>query len=140
MLYEVITWLFFNINGMALLMAAPVALFLLVIGSQRWELTVYIFLIWLILEGAFRKWVFPEYSSQIFLLKYILIACPIFHFLVNSSNIKKKDYPFFAVLMIYFLWGIFQTINPIATKDIRVKTLGLMIHYAFIPLLSYNFV
>lgn len=133
----VLLWNLFDLRGMMFIAAVPLAVIGILIGSQKWKLSVYLFMIWLIIEGALRKWFLPEYSSYIFLFKYLILLCPVFHFLTYGVSIKKRDYPFYPFIILYLMWGIFELINPLVTNDIRVKLLGIMVHFAFIPLLYF---
>jgi hypothetical protein len=127
----------FDLRGVIFIVSVPLALMGIIIGSQRWKISIYLFLIWFMVEGALRKWVFPQYSSHIFLFKYIILICPIFHFIINRAIIKKRDYPFYSIILIYLIWGFLEVLNPRITTDLRVKILGIMVHYAFIPLIYF---
>ena len=98
------------------------------------KLSVYLFFIWLIIEGILRKWVFPNLATHLFFVKYLLLLIPIFYFVSSGVKISKKEYPFYILVLLYLVWGFFEIANPRLTNDLRVKFLGIMIHFAFIPL------
>ena len=98
------------------------------------KISVYLFFIWLIAEGILRKWVFPSLATELFFVKYILLVVPLLYFVSNGVKISKKEYPFYILILLYLVWGFFEIANPRLTNDLRVKLLGVMIHFAFIPL------
>jgi hypothetical protein len=126
---------FIGMKGALILLLVPISLIFIILGSSRWKLSIYLFMLWFIIEGALRKWFLPNYSSHIFLFKYIILLCPLFYFLKQGIRLNKHEYPFYASILIYILWGMFEVLNPVVSSDIKVKVLGVMIHYSFIPLI-----
>ena len=51
------------------LLLAPIGLILMLAGIKMWRQTVLIVLVWSVLEGAVRKWLFPEYQAPILQIK-----------------------------------------------------------------------
>lgn len=92
-------------------------------------------LIWIVIDGVFRKWVFPELSTQIFAIKYILFATTYFLFFLKT-NFKippiNKTYQFIIVLL--SAWCLLNFLNPTYKTSWLVKTFGLLNYLFFIPL------
>jgi len=128
---------FFGIKGLSLILLVPLGLMLIVIGSQKWIYTVYLFLCWFIIEGVLRKWVFPDHSSHIFLFKYLILLCPMLYFIKRGVRLKKKEYPFYVLLLLYLMWGFLELLNPRISSSFELKVLGVMVHYSFIPLIYF---
>lgn len=126
---------FVNLQSTVLILATLFAILLMLISAYKWKFSIYFFLLWFVLEGIFRKWILPEYSTYLFFVKYFILIGPILHFGFKGIHISKKEYPFYGVILIYVFWGILEIANPRVTNDLRVKVLGLMVHFSFIPLL-----
>jgi hypothetical protein len=116
------------------LVSLLVLLFLLA-GSVRWRLLSYSFFVWLLLEGAFRKWFFPGLSSYIFFVKHMILIGPYLYILSSGIRIPKRYYPFLGLLLLYVTWGVLEAFNFRVTTDFRVQALGLITHFWFIPLI-----
>jgi len=126
---------YIGFRGMVLIAFTFVSILLMLIGATKWKLSLYFFLLWFILEGIFRKWIAPEYSTSLFFVKYGILLGPFIHFISKGIKISKKEYPFYWIILLYLFWGLLEVLNPRLTTDLRVKILGLMIHFSFIPLI-----
>jgi len=92
--------------------------------------------IWIVIDGVFRKWVFPELSTQIFAIKYILFGVTyLLFFFKNNFKIPpiKKTYQLLIVLLT--TWCLLNFLNPIYSTSWLVKIFGLINYLFFIPLL-----
>lgn len=92
-------------------------------------------LIWIIIDGVFRKWVFPELSSQIFAIKYILFGVTYLLFFLKTNfriPLIKKFYQFLIVLLT--MWCLLNFLNPTYKTSWLVKIFGLINYLFFIPL------
>ena len=66
-----------------------------------------VFFVYLVLEGALRKWVFPAFSTELFLFKDLLVVGALFGFLGNSSSLRGEDPSFLTGSENLLLWGWF---------------------------------
>lgn len=107
----------------------------LFLSTLKWRLLSYFFFSWLLLEGIFRKWIMPNYSTELFFVKHFLLLGPYFYMFTRRIKISKKHYPFLGLLLAYFAWGILEAINFRVTTDFRVQILGLITHFWFVPLI-----
>lgn len=101
------------------------------------RLSLYIFFVWFILEGAVRKWFLTSYSSYIFFVKYFLLLIPCIHVIKRGLKLNRNQYPFIWIILLYIFLCILETLNPRGTTDIRVKILGLLLNLSFIPLIYF---
>ncbi|MCB9365440.1 MAG: hypothetical protein H6587_12785 [Flavobacteriales bacterium] len=93
-------------------------------------------LIWIVIDGVFRKWVFPQWSTPIFAVKYLLFSLTYLLFLAKTNfrlPYLKKSYQLFIVLL--FLWCFLSFVNPSYKTSWLVKLFGLINYVFFIPLL-----
>lgn len=72
------------------------------------------FFIYIVLEGALRKWFLPEYNNLLFLLKDIILVI-VFIFLIFNKNAVKKSFSFlsddskiiwFIFIALIFFYGL----------------------------------
>lgn len=117
-----------------ILLLISVAILIFFVSALKWRLSSYFFFSYLLLEGIFRKWILPEYSTPLFFVKHIVLVGPYFYLFTRGFKITKKDYPFLGLLLLYLIWGVLEALNFRVTTDLRVKILGLITHFWFVPL------
>jgi hypothetical protein len=105
------------------------------VSTVRWKLLSYFFFVWLLLDGVFRKWILPNYATELFFVKHFLLMGPYFYLLTRGVKISKRHYPFLGLLLTYFIWGILETFNFRVTTNFLVQILGLIVHFWFVPLI-----
>ncbi|BBM85297.1 hypothetical protein [Candidatus Uabimicrobium amorphum] len=105
----------------------------LAISFFQWRWSMYFFFVWLLVEGAFRKWFLPGLSTVLIFVKYAIVVGPFM--LCLLKNKANYSYPFVPIIFFYFFWGIIEFFNWSATSDIRIFLVGMMIHYSFITLI-----
>ncbi len=93
-------------------------------------------LFWIIIDGVFRKWVFPELSTPIFAIKYLLFGITYLLFLLKTNFSVPKIRHFYQLaiilLVIWCFTFLFHSTFPTSTL---VKVFGLISYLFFIPLL-----
>lgn len=119
--------------GVSLLILIGLPIFF--VSALKWRLSSYFFFLYLLLEGIFRKWIMPEYSTPLFFVKHIALVGPYFYLFTRGVKITKKDYPFLGILLCYLIWGVLEALNFRVTTDLRVQILGLITHFWFVPLI-----
>lgn len=93
-------------------------------------------LIWIIIDGVFRKWVFPELSSQIFAIKYILFGVTyLLFFLRTNFYIPKVNHFYQLSIVLLIIWCFTFLFHSAFPTSILVKIFGLINYLFFIPLL-----
>jgi len=92
-------------------------------------------LIWISIDGIFRKWIFPEFSNQIFAVKYLFFTFSYIIFLLQNPFIHKikSSYQFFIPVLAFYC--LFQFLyNPISAP-LLVRIFGIINYLFFIPLI-----
>jgi len=64
-----------------------------------------------------------------------LLIGPFIRCVTSNEKITKRDYPFFVILILYFIWGFIESANFTLTSNVIVKALGFITHYWFISLI-----
>ena len=122
-----------------LLLGSPFGLLFLALCFRYWEKTILAIPFWLLLEGAARKWLFPEYHIEIYFVKDVILAAAFLHFVMLrlTGKLKRhttlKVYDFFFLLLI--IWCVLELFNP-AVPNFWVSVMGMKIHL-FYALLLY---
>ncbi len=102
--------------------------------TTKWLLL--ISLVWIIIDGVFRKWVLPGLSTPIFAIKYVLFGLTYLFFFLKSGFYLPKikhGYQFFiAIFVAYCFFLLFY--NPFKTS-LMVQVFGLINYLFFMPLL-----
>ncbi len=97
-----------------------------------WRQATFFVMYWIIIVGAVRKWVFPQYADFLFFSSHVILTGVYARILIRNYRLKtNKLTTFFLTLMV--LWGFASIFNP-RSPDIRVGVLGFIIHFYFLPL------
>lgn len=93
-------------------------------------------LIWIIIDGVFRKWVFPSLSTPIFTIKYILFGLTyLLHLLKTGFYFPRIKQAYQAVIAIFVVYCFFLLLyNPYKTS-LLVQAFGIINYLFFMPLL-----
>lgn len=98
-----------------------------------WRKLIYLYLIYVVIEGALRKWVLPEYSNALFVLKDLILAAA-FLMLVISEDFKNKNFLTPNETTIWRSWVIlFCALAVISGISISTAA-GLRYYVAALPL------
>lgn len=102
--------------------------------TTKWLLL--ISLVWIIIDGVFRKWVFPSLSTPIFAIKYVLFGITyLFFFLKTGFYLPKIKNAFQIVVAIFIIYCFFLLLhNPFNTSWL-VSVFGLINYLFFMPLI-----
>jgi hypothetical protein len=120
-----------------LLLLIPVGVILLMVGTRFWKQTVIAMFIWLLVEGAVRKWVFPSFQAPILLLKDVGFAAAYVGYMLTPKNrVPEADRIrllglSFAALSIYC---VLEILNP-ALPTPLMAVYGLKNYLMYIPLI-----
>ncbi len=103
-----------------------------------WKRSVIFCAIWIIFEGALRKWVLPGFHKEIYFIKdIILLTVYIKFFTIKRTSFRGRDYGLSTVkilLMSLFLWGLLEACNP-ELPNIFVGLFGFKQLFFYIPLI-----
>ncbi len=92
-------------------------------------------LIWIIIDGIFRKWLLPSFSTPLFAVKYVLFTLTyIFHFFKTNFRLPalNKGYQLFIIILV--IWCLLSLLNPIYKPGWLINITGLINYLFFIPL------
>ncbi len=95
----------------------------------------YFFFLYLIFQGAFRKWLFPSLGTAIYLMQYVIAFA--FYFsskAKNSLNQYEEKPAFISLLLIYLGYAVLEMLNFRGTDIFFVQIYGLVMHFAFVPM------
>lgn len=95
-------------------------------------------LVWLLLEGIFRKWLFYSLAGPLFYIKYLLFGLLYMLFLIAKFPILKVRhvYHYFIILFaVMCIVGFFINRNH---NSMMVGVIGLTVHLLFLPLIQTN--
>jgi len=109
----------------------------LYISAQNWRRSVMAVLVLAVLEGALRKWVFPQVSELVYFLKdIVLIGAYLGFFFTKKAPRPRLPYQgiIMPIMVLSFAWGVFQAFNPSLGSPI-IGLFGLKNYYLYIPLM-----
>ncbi|MBC8110110.1 MAG: hypothetical protein H7Y04_03525 [Verrucomicrobia bacterium] len=93
-----------------------------------------IFYVWVLLEGIFRKWLFPGASSALFLVKFGIWGIVTLYFILDGKKISFRTYPFAGITFFYVFYGLLSVLVASFNYNLIVGLLGVMIHFTFISI------
>ncbi len=95
---------------------------------------VILFYIWILLEGALRKWVVPGLSTPLFFVKYAILAVLLFYFIGNKEKASRTSAPYLIMVIFYLFYCLLEQFNMNVTNTPVVGLIGLAVHLGFVPL------
>lgn len=95
-------------------------------------------LIWLLLEGIFRKWFFYSLAGPLFYIKYILFGLTYILYFLNYFSLPSitKIYQYF--ILMFVLICCFGLLHNKLNNSILVGIIGIIVHLLFIPIIHLN--
>ncbi len=124
--------------GLLFIAVAAVACAAVVAILNDWRKGLYIFLIWLLVEDLFRKYL--GNNMAIYFGKDILAAVIYLSFLAAIRRREAKTFrlPFLLILSIFFGFGLLQVFNP-ASTSLLFGALGVKLYFYYIPLVFIGY-
>lgn len=122
---------------MKLLIVLFVGIVIFYFSALKWRRAIKIVFLLLVIEGALRKWVFPQANEMIYFLKDLVLLGGYFNFYGFSSADKKlipKGVIINFLIFIAFGWCIFQIFNPSLGSPL-IGIFGLRAYLIYIPLI-----
>ncbi len=118
-----------------LLLGAPFALLMLALCFRYWRATILAIPFWLLLEGVFRKWVFPSAHIPIYFIKDIVLMAAFLRFLSlrmtgrMTRHSSLKVYDFFFLLLV--VWTFLEMFNP-SIPHVAIAIMGIKVHLFYL--------
>lgn len=101
----------------------------------NWRSVVKLALVIVIIEGALRKWVFPQASDFIYFLKdFVLLGAYIKYYLSSEPKYPFRLDGLTWPMGMAFIWCLFQVFNPNLGSPIA-GFLGLKYYFFYVPLM-----
>ncbi len=121
---------------MKLLIGLLACIVIVYFSAVKWRRAVKAVFFLLVLEGALRKWVFPQASEMIYFLKDIILLGAYFNFYGFSASKEKLPKANITNILIFIAigWCIFQVFNPSLGSPL-VGVFGLRGYLLYIPLI-----
>ena len=95
-------------------------------------------LVWLLLEGIFRKWLFFSLAGPIFYIKYFLFALTYLTFLLKKYPIPKAKYLFQFMIILYIVICLVGLTTNKLNNPLIIGVIGLVVHLLFVPIIHIN--
>lgn len=91
-------------------------------------------LLWLLLEGVFRKWLIPSLATPLFAIKYVLFGLTYLTYFITKPYMPNIRYFFQLILVVFAIYTILHSIyNPLKVS-ILVTVFGYINYFFFVPL------
>jgi hypothetical protein len=105
---------------------------------RDWRTGFYAFLVWLLFEDLFRKYL--GNNMAIYFGKDVLVAITYFSFFasVRAGRARLFRPPFRFFLILFFWWGVLECFNP-HSASIFYGLLGLKLYFYYIPLMYVGY-
>ncbi len=105
---------------------------------QNWRTGFYLFLVWLLFEDLFRK--FLGNNMFIYFGKDILVGITYLSFLVALKRRLEPRFraPFGVPLALFFWWGLLQVFNP-NSPSMLYGLVGVKLYFYYIPLMFVGY-
>lgn len=92
-------------------------------------------LIWIIIDGVFRKWLMPSLSTPLFVLKYVFFILTYLSFLFQTNfRLPKINKTYQQFIILFVIWCLLNFLNPTFKTSWLVKIFGFINYIFFIPL------
>lgn len=92
-------------------------------------------LLWLLLEGVFRKWLLPSLATPLFAIKYVLFGLTYLTYFISKPYLPKIRYLFQLILVLFLVYTAIHTIyNPLKVS-LLVTIFGYINYFFFLPLI-----
>ncbi len=104
------------------------------INLQSGFIRLFIFsMIWFLLEGIFRKWLFLSLAGPLFYVKYLLFGMTYTAFLVGKYPIIKVKHVYHYFILFFIVLCIYGFFNNRNQNPMIVGVIGLVVHLLFLP-------
>jgi hypothetical protein len=113
-----------------------VMLFVFMFSILFWKLSFKTAIIFVIFEGVFRKWIFPQSSDLIYFIKDMMLLGSYFGcVLVDRFKFHVFKYNYLLLLLVlYSVWVCIEMLNP-NLPNLMVGLLGCKMHLLYLPMI-----
>jgi O-antigen ligase len=114
------------LTDLALIVGFIIAPFLAIGMLRKWEYTLFTVMILMVFEGALRKWLLPQFETQIYLLKDALVLVAFFGFMSTSRPVGSHERMMQALklLIIINVFMCFLQLSNPASPSFLVAIIG----------------
>lgn len=93
-----------------------------------------LFFLYVIFQGALRKWAFPNLGTPLYLLQYALLGLMLVsNQKTNRLNAQSTIPAFQGILMLYLGYSVLEIFNLRGTTNLIVQFYGFAMHFCFVP-------
>jgi hypothetical protein len=120
-----------------LLILLPISVIQFIVGVRFWRGTIIGVFAWLLIEGAMRKWVLPQYQAPILLLKdFALMAAYAGYLIAPKNRVPEEDKlkQMKLICGLFALYCVIEILNP-NLPNVAVGLYGLKNYLMYIPLI-----
>jgi hypothetical protein len=107
------------------------------LSALKWRRAVKAVFLLIVIEGALRKWVFPQANEMLYFLKDIVLLGVYFNFYFFSGS-KEKLFPKVNLIKVFTIfvigWCLFQVFNPSLGSPL-IGFFGLRGYLLYLPLI-----
>ena len=111
-------------------------IFIILLSYIFWRKAMGVLIIWVLISGAVRKWLVPQFSDIVYFFNFIILTGIYLRFFWN--RIAKQDpliqkhfiNPFIAI---FLFWGFCCALNPLI-PNLIIGIVGLLLYFYYIPL------
>lgn len=121
---------------MLMIAGGAAALILLYFSSKNWKLSLKSVLVLIVVEGAIRKWILPQASDQVYLLKDVVLLGAYLHYMFSVARLhhKMRLTGFVFLIFLILVWCLAQSFNPYLGSPIA-GIWGTKLYIYYIPIL-----
>lgn len=106
-------------------------------AMSRWRLAIQAVMVWLVVEGAARKWLFPGAQDLLYFAKDVVLVAAYAGFLRQKAALRYRA-PAVPLLtggiLLAAAWGAFEVLNP-KLPNLLVGILGFKAYFLYVPLM-----
>lgn len=102
--------------------------------NKTFEYLFIISLLWLLIEGIFRKWLLPSLTVQLFAVKYLFFVLLYAVYFIRKPHLAKATKSFQVFIILFIGWCGLQITNTFLDPPLLVTFFGYVNYLFFIPL------
>ncbi|MGB0887736.1 MAG: hypothetical protein ACPGSL_06415 [Vicingaceae bacterium] len=102
--------------------------------NKTFEYLFILSLLWLLLEGVFRKWLLPSLTVQLFAVKYLVFGLLYLMYFIRKPYLTKTSKLFQILIILFVFWCGLQITNRFLNPPLLVTIFGYINYLFFIPI------
>ena len=109
------------------------------LNLQRGFIKIFIVsLLWILLEGILRKWLFLSLAAPLFYVKYLLFGLTYILFYFGKFPIAKAKHVYHYFILLFMVTCLISFFINKNHNSMIVAAIGLVVHLTFLPLAQIN--